>query len=90
MSNGLLSLIRERNRITVKEDESCEMAEVDLNGTNIFTGNYWDYHPGCQGNVVPKKYKWNGREEFVNSLKQYIEDLGKKVKIKEKKYKYRG
>ncbi|MEK6830149.1 MAG: hypothetical protein AABY15_08600, partial [Nanoarchaeota archaeon] len=66
----------------------CEMAEVELNGTNVFTGNFWDYHPGCCGNVMPKKYEWEGRSGFVNALARYIQDLGKKVSVRKKKYKY--
>ena len=35
--------------IKVKIDESCEMACVELNGKCIMEGNYWDFHPYCQG-----------------------------------------
>ena len=78
----------EINVILLKEDSSCDMAEVELNGENIFTGNFWDYHPGCHGNILPENYEWDGREGFVESLRSYIINLGEKVVIETKDYKY--
>jgi hypothetical protein len=94
MAKKLESLVKEynikdNNTILLKEDFSCEMAEVELNGKNIFTGNFWDYHTGCYGPILPKKYDWEGRSSFVNALARYIQDLGKKVSVKKKQYKYK-
>jgi len=84
----LESLVQKKNVIVLKEDFSCDMAEVELNGENVFTGNFWDYHPECQGNVMPEKYNWNGRQGFVAALKLYVEDNGGEVTVREEPYKF--
>jgi len=90
MSKWLESMVKDKNVILLRQDYSCEMAEVQLNGQQVFLGNYWDYHPGCHGNIMPAKYQWDGREGFVNALTLYIKDRGKKVSVKRKEYKYKG
>lgn len=37
------------NTITIRTDEACEMACVELNGKCIMMGNFWDFHPNCMG-----------------------------------------
>lgn len=87
---GLARLVKEKNIILLKEDFSCEMAEVYLNGEEIFTGNFWDYHRGCHGNILPLKYEWETRSGLVNALARYVQDKGKKVIVRKKKYKYKN
>ncbi len=84
MGKTLEFLVKEKNIIILKEDFSCEMAEVDLNGENVFMGNFWDYHPGCYGHILSKKYDWEGISGFVNALARYIQDRGKKVTVRKK------
>lgn len=88
MTKTLESLIKKNNTILLKEDYSCEMAEVELNGSCVFMGNFWDYHMGCEGRILPKAYDWEGRYGFVNALEKYIQDKRKKVVIKKIRYKY--
>jgi hypothetical protein len=40
---------KEFSTIRVRQDESCEMAEVYLDDKYIMGGNYWDFHSGCHG-----------------------------------------
>jgi len=37
------------NTITIRTDEACEMACVELNGKCIMMGNFWDFHSNCMG-----------------------------------------
>jgi len=81
--------IKEKNEIILSKDPSAEMAKVCLNGTDIFSGNYWDFHAGCYRDTLSTflddKYgEFRRPESFVNKLSKFIEDEGKKVTIKEK------
>lgn len=38
-----------RYRIVAETYEPHEMAQVKVNGRVVHMGNYWDFHPGCQG-----------------------------------------
>lgn len=37
--------------IVVKQDESCEMAELWLDGELVFNGNEWDFGSGVDNHV---------------------------------------
>lgn len=37
------------NKIVVGIDDESEMAYVSLNGECIMEGNFWDFHPNCDG-----------------------------------------
>jgi len=82
------SLIEDENVIVLMDDPTCDMAEVHLNGEEVFLGNYGDFHPECQGNILPEKYQWQGRSGLVNALQTYITDCGKKVTVEEQGYSY--
>ena len=64
------------------------MAEIHLNGEEIFMGNQGDFYPECQGQVLPKEYPWHGVSGFIGALKKYITDSGKKVTIKKQEYSF--
>ena len=88
IADGVFTIDQEKNIILLKEDFSCEMAEVELNGENVFTGNFLDYHQGCYGPILPEEYEWEGRSGFVNALARYIRDLGKKVSVEKGENKF--
>ena len=41
--------VREKNDIIVSVDEGCDMAMVELNGTCVMLGNFWDFRPEVHG-----------------------------------------
>ena len=43
----------EKNIILINIDNSCDMAEVEVNGKTIMSGNNSDFHPGCHGILLP-------------------------------------
>ena len=46
-----------KNRVTVRVDSTCSMAEVVLDGEVVITGNFWDFHPGCH-NILEYGDDW--------------------------------
>ena len=61
-----LSLVNPKdNYILVEIDEETDMAAVSLNGTCIYEGNFWDYHPGCFG---IEDLEFEDHDEFVDEL----------------------
>lgn len=51
MSKTILKLIKKNkaNTFKVHYDPKCKMYEVFLNNESIYSGNRWDFHPGCYG-----------------------------------------
>ncbi len=72
--------------ITVKIDDSCEMASVfDSNGEGM-EGNFWDFHNGCHG--MNHLNEFNDVEEFISALRVFNEDNGIEVNIVRETYDY--
>lgn len=70
------------NRVVICKDDSCDMAEVLVNGHSVMMGNTWDFHPGCHGFNLPDfQTPEDLAELFLNALKaegkqaEIIEDL---------------
>lgn len=72
--------------ITLKEDNTCEMASVYDNLGNGMEGNFWDFHNGCHGLYQFKQF--NSVSEFINILKEFHEANGEYVEIIKTTYKY--
>lgn len=73
--------------ITVKIDESCEMAQVsDGTPENTMEGNFWDFHNGCHGMYHLPEF--NDEEEFIEVLKNFHEKQGNEVEIIRTTYSY--
>lgn len=69
--------LKENNGITIRIDRSCEMAAVEVNGSCVMMGNYWDFHNGCFGMYdIPD---FNGYRSLVRMIDKYIKSQGKKV-----------
>ena len=45
--------LREQNTVVTDLDDSCDMAQVSVNGEAVMVGNTWDFHPGCHGFDLP-------------------------------------
>lgn len=66
------------------EDENCEMAKIEVNGKNLYEGNYWDFHPGCHG----LKLDFENRDELVRVVVNGLVDAGYEVAESEQTYVY--
>ena len=55
------------NTITIRTDESCEMACVELNGKCIREGNYWDFHPHCHS--IHEYGDFQSYSQLANNIK---------------------
>lgn len=55
------------NTITIRTDEACEMACVELNGERIMMGNFWDFHPNCHG--IHEYGHFNSYAQLANNIK---------------------
>lgn len=86
----LLKELKEKSMtVVVAIDESAEMAWVytkpAMSNTEM-EGNFWDFHPGTHG--IGKFGDFKGPNDFAEKIKEYYENKGYKVVIKNKKYKY--
>ena len=59
--------------ITLKVDDYLEMAIVYLDNKLIMTGNFWDFHPGCNGIT-----EWGDFRGYTGLIREISEKLGKK------------
>lgn len=78
--------LKDSNIITIGIQQSCEMAIVDLNGSCLMMGNYWDFHNGCHGMDVPE---FNSHIGLAGIFEDALIAYGKKVQVvinKEWKY----
>lgn len=54
-----------------------------MNGEAVFSGNYWDFHPGCIGSVIAGEELrglWDsGMESLVTALK--LRFMEKKLRV---------
>jgi len=57
------------NSINVYMDYSCKMSSVTLNGSIIYEGNFWDYHPGCHDIY---EFEFGNPRQFADKLSEYL------------------
>lgn len=81
-------MAKNTNTILLREDESCSMACVRLNGKCIMEGNYWDFHNGCHG--IDEYGEFNSRSELIQRIYLHLAKTQpqKKIVIEKQKYKY--
>ena len=72
------SIVGKENTIRVELYPPWEMAWVYLGNKCVYTGNYWDYHPGCHGLKLFGDF--SRPFGFATALGEYIRKKGKKVK----------
>lgn len=69
--------------ISLLDCEDYEAAFVLVNGEAVFSGNYWDFHPGCIGSVIAGEELrglWDsGMESLVTALK--LRFMEKKLRV---------
>lgn len=69
--------------ISLLDCDDYEAALVLVNGDSVFSGNYWDFHPGCIGSVIADQELaglWDsGVESLVAALKMRFMEQGKRV-----------
>lgn len=41
--------VLDKNKVVVRVDEGCDMAEVEVNGGCVMMGNFWDFRPEVHG-----------------------------------------
>lgn len=58
--------MKKQRTVTILTDGGCDMAEIRISGQTIYSGNFWDYHPGCHG--VPYLYSKTDEDEFHRIL----------------------
>lgn len=63
------------NKVLIRVDRSCDMAEVEVNGKCIMMGNFWDFHPGCHGFDL----KFRGYEDLADLFISALAHQGKGV-----------
>jgi hypothetical protein len=76
------------------------MAKIEVDGENIYEGNFWDFHPGCHG--VPYLYdkndpdqwllasvkeNWKGRRSLFLEIERILTEGGFGVESGEENYK---
>lgn len=77
------------NRIDVYLDRSCDMAVAKLNGRTVFSGNFWDFHPGCFAGAPQELGKIRNYKRplgFALALKQAVEKDGGRAEIRRGTY----
>lgn len=77
---------KEKVFITVKVDNSCDMAEVRDSEGNGMSGNFWDFHNGCHG--LYELENFNSYKELVQVLTKLHTKNGKEVVVGVKNYKF--
>lgn len=69
--------------ISLLDCEDYEASLVLVNGEVVFSGNYWDFHPGCIGSVIAGQELaglWDsGTESLVTALKVRFLEQDKRV-----------
>ena len=75
--------------IKVARFEAHEMAFILVDNKPVYSGNYWDFHSGCQGTKIAGyelKGLWDqGIDSLGGVLKLVMEKEGKKVTLSHKK-----
>lgn len=68
-----------KHQITVLIDESCEAAEVLLDGKTVMRGNFWDFHPYCTG--VHQYGEFQGYRGLANAVEVTLLRQGHEVEV---------
>jgi hypothetical protein len=63
------------------------MAEVYVNGKQVYLGNYWDYHNGCHG---IDDFKFDCISSFLEGLRRLAAREGMNVQSLVETYSYEG
>lgn len=63
--------------ILVKSDLSCNMREIVIGDKVYYTGNSWDFHPGCLG----MKFNFDGCGNLVEVIKNTLNAINFEVFI---------
>lgn len=73
--------------ITIKVDNTCDMAVVSDSLGYVYSGNFWDFHNGCHTDV-PELKTFNTYRELANRLKDKHISNGYNVDIIEETYSF--
>lgn len=71
-----------KNIVKIRVDQSCEMAEVYLNDKLVMSGNFWDFHPDCNG--VRQYGDFKGYSDLARAIALSVGDC----EIVKEKYSY--
>lgn len=75
-------------KITVALYDNHEMGFILIDDEVVFSGNYWDFHSGCQGTKIggfEVGEIWDsGTKSLAGALKTKIEETGAKAEIVQK------
>jgi hypothetical protein len=74
-----------------------QMAEIQVNGEQLYVGNYWDYHPGCHGIpylCTPESHpvlayvkpNWRGPRALLSEVVRILKEQGHAVAVEEGPY----
>lgn len=80
---------KEPVKVVLYEDESCDMAEVHINGINVYSGNYGDFYNGCYALERECNFPdFNDHHEYVEVLCDLLKEEGFEVEYSEEEYEY--
>jgi len=77
MENKGIPLLEE-NIVDHKIHAGWKMANVQVNGVSIMTGNFWDFYPGCHGIALPN---FNNSKDLAEIFNDALKAFGKKSSI---------
>lgn len=77
MATNNIALLEE-NTIVHRIHSAWKMAQVEVNGECIMTGNFWDFHPDCHGMELPD---FRGASYLVELFDNACKASGKKSTI---------
>lgn len=78
---------KETVKVILYEDESCDMAEVHVNGVNVYSGNYCDFYNGCYASESQFP-DFNDQYEYTQILCDLLKEEGFEVEYSEDEYSY--
>lgn len=75
-------------KILVEMDWSCDMARVSVNGKCVAGGNFWDFHPGGDGNdeYLDEDDDYNTPGELAYNIKNKLLAKGIEAEIINSEY----
>jgi len=78
--------LKDKNTIEVLNDKTSKITKVNLNGKEIYSKNWGDFHPGYHdtslGYLLNSQYNWEGgRMAYAMALQNLIKGQGKKARI---------
>lgn len=78
---------KETVKVVLYEDVSCDMAEVHVNGINVYSGNYGDFYNGCYPSERDFP-EFNDQYEYAQILCDLLKEEGFEVEYSEEEYEY--